>query len=87
MSKQPIPVRRRQGMALVMVITVVAVAAVMGYAMLANNTLQSRVGSNAKLGAQADSLAESGIQIAMYKLQNLSERDVGNGLYGPVKTA
>src|SRR5205823_4412594 len=59
-----------RGMALLLVIAVIALAAVLGYAMLSGATLQNRAGANQVRLAGADYLAESGMNIAMYYLQN-----------------
>jgi Tfp pilus assembly protein PilX len=61
--------RPRRGFALMMVISVVALAAFLGYAMLATSTLQSRASSNQIKLVSADYLAESGLNVAMYYLQ------------------
>lgn len=52
-----------------MVITVVALATVLGYVMLSTASLQHRAGSNQNKSLSADYLAESGLNIAMYYLQ------------------
>jgi hypothetical protein len=57
-------------MALVMVVSVVAVAAVLGYALLASSQLQAQAGGNAVRSASAEYLADSGIQLALWHLQN-----------------
>jgi hypothetical protein len=59
----------RRGMALLLVIAVVALATVLGLAMLSGATLQSQTGANARHGAAADSLVESGVNLALYYLQ------------------
>jgi hypothetical protein len=61
---------RRAGMALMMVVFTVGMAAVMGVAILAASSMQSQVKGNILAGAQADYLAESGVQLGMYYLQN-----------------
>ena len=68
-SRQPVRVRRR-GMALVMVMVIVAVAVALGYAMLSNASLQAQVGANLQRTAAAECLAESGVELAIYYLQN-----------------
>jgi hypothetical protein len=60
----------RGGMALVIVVAAMAVAAILGYAMLSGAALQSDVADSAAKAAQADALAESGVSLAMYYLQN-----------------
>jgi hypothetical protein len=52
---------------------VVAVASVMGYALLATTSIQSQVAANIQRSASAELLAESGINLAMYYTQNLSK--------------
>jgi Tfp pilus assembly protein PilX len=61
--------RRHRGMALMLVLVVVALVAVLGYAMLASSTTQAQISSNAASIAQADCLAESGVNYALYCLQ------------------
>ena len=51
------------GMALVMVVSAVAVAAVLGYALLAATQLQAQAGGNVVRSASADYLADSGVQL------------------------
>jgi hypothetical protein len=60
------------GMALVLVVAVMATAAVLAYALLAVNTLQAQVSSNLMDATAAEYAAESGINVAMYYLQNPS---------------
>jgi Tfp pilus assembly protein PilX len=60
---------RRRGVAMVLVITVIGLATVLGFAMLSGAMLQSRTGGNATRSATAEYLAESGINLAMYYLQ------------------
>jgi Tfp pilus assembly protein PilX len=59
----------RRGVALVVVLAVVAIASVLGYVMLSTASMQNRAGSNHARRISADYLAESGINIAMYYLQ------------------
>lgn len=61
--------RHRRGVALVLVCAAIALAAMMGYAMLANSSTQMQISANANGIAQADALAESGVNYAMYNLQ------------------
>jgi hypothetical protein len=58
-----------RGFALVQVLVVVGIVAVMGLAMLSSSALQVQQGLNAQLAAEADTLAESGVNLAMYYLQ------------------
>ena len=61
---------RRRGIALVLVVFVMALAAILGYAMLSASALQATAGSNAVAAATARAQAESGIHLAMYYLLN-----------------
>ena len=61
---------RRRGVALVLVVAAVALTAVFAYAMLSGAMVQSRTSGNTSRYQAADSLAESGINLAMYYLQN-----------------
>jgi Tfp pilus assembly protein PilX len=61
--------RRPRGIALMMVIAVIAIASVLGYVMLSTASLQNHAGANQVKLLSADYLAESGINIAMYYLQ------------------
>jgi hypothetical protein len=64
-------------MALMLVIPAVALAAVLSYAVLANVGTQDQVSANAALLAQADCLAESGVNYAMYELQqNVTNQNI-----------
>lgn len=68
-----------RGMALIMVVAVVALATVLGYAMLCSATLSNIAGSNQTKLQSADNLAESGINLAMYYLQYPAEAPSLNG--------
>jgi len=61
---------RRPGIALVLVVFVMALTAILSYAMLSASAVQSTAGSNAVAAATARSQAESGIHLAMYYLLN-----------------
>jgi Tfp pilus assembly protein PilX len=61
--------RRRSGLALVLVVAVLATAAVLAYAMLSANTLQAEISSNLTHAAGAEYVAESGVNVGMYYLQ------------------
>lgn len=61
---------RRPGIALVLVIFVMALAAIIGYALLSSSALQATAAGNAAASAVARAQAESGIHLAMYYLQN-----------------
>jgi Tfp pilus assembly protein PilX len=64
---------KRRGFSLIMVTAVVAVASVMGIAILSSSALQAEVSSNQDQATRADGLAESGIAVALYYLQNLND--------------
>jgi hypothetical protein len=55
--------------ALLLVLVLMTVASIMAYALLGNATIEERVASNISGGVQADALAESGVELAMYYLQ------------------
>ncbi|HYO07440.1 MAG TPA: hypothetical protein VER17_00580 [Tepidisphaeraceae bacterium] len=61
--------RRRRGVALMLVIGAVAIAAILGAAMLSTATLQNRAGANRGRSSCADYLGESGLNLALYYLQ------------------
>lgn len=61
---------RRRGIALVLVVTVMALAAILGYAMLSASALQATASTNSIELAIAQSQAESGIHLAIYYLMN-----------------
>jgi hypothetical protein len=61
--------QRHHGVALLVVLTLVGVASLIGMAMLANASLQSQVAASTVKGATAEALAESGVQTATYYLQ------------------
>jgi Tfp pilus assembly protein PilX len=63
--------RRKQprGIALILVVGVVALASVLGWVMLSSATLQTRAAANHGRLSSADYLAESGLNIALYYLQ------------------
>jgi Tfp pilus assembly protein PilV/cytoskeletal protein CcmA (bactofilin family) len=60
----------RSGFAMMMVLAAVAIAAVLSFALLAGATLQTRTRGNASRSVSAEYLAESGLNLAMYYLQN-----------------
>jgi Tfp pilus assembly protein PilX len=64
---------KRRGFSLMMVTAVVAVASVMGIAILSSSALQAEASSNQDQAARADGLAESGIALGLYYLQNLND--------------
>src|SRR4051812_40414087 len=69
------PRTKRHGVSLMMVMAVVAVATVMGMAILSSNTLQAEASTNQDQAWQADAMAESGINLGLYWLQNLGDSD------------
>jgi Tfp pilus assembly protein PilX len=60
----------RRGIALILVVAVLGIAAIMSYAMLSSSALQAQVGGTSKELVSADSLAESGVSYALYYLQH-----------------
>src|SRR5688572_17257892 len=68
-SRQPCW-RSRRGIALMMVVAVVALASTLGYVMLVSASLQSRASTNQTKLVSAEYLAESGLNIAMYYLEH-----------------
>lgn len=66
-----------------MVVVVIAIAAVMSYALLANGSLQAQVGLNAATAASAEPLAESGLNLALYYLQYRWRAPVRQNGYWP----
>ncbi len=70
MSKRPRPkIPRRRGMALLMVMIVLSTCVIMSYALLQAAVLESAVSREGKCSAAAEYLAESGLQIGAYFLQ------------------
>jgi len=61
--------RRSRGIALLLVLAAVALATIVGLAMLSSSALQAQVRSNAQQHASGEYLAESGVQAALYYLQ------------------
>jgi hypothetical protein len=62
----------RQGLALVLVISVLAFVALVGFAMLSTASMQAQTTLNSNLALTADALADSGIDLACYYLINPS---------------
>jgi hypothetical protein len=60
----------RCGVALMLVMSVIIVAAVLGYAMLSHASLTQQVSANSSHSAAAQGMAESGVNLAIYYLQN-----------------
>ncbi len=62
--------QKRAGLALVLVMTVLAFAAIIGFAMLSTASMQAQTTNNSNLAMSADALADSGIDLACYYLIN-----------------
>ena len=62
--------RRRRGVAMLLVLAVVVVASVLGYAMLSSAAMTKQANTNAAVTASAQGMAESGVNLALYYLQN-----------------
>jgi hypothetical protein len=71
--RDPARRRRRRGIALMAVLCVVAVASVLGMAILASNALQAQGSATHEQALQADALAESGVNLGLYYLQNVHD--------------
>ena len=61
---------RRRGIALVLVVLVMALATILAYSLLSGSALQATAGGNAIAAATARAQAESGIHLAMYYILN-----------------
>jgi hypothetical protein len=59
----------RRGVAMMLVLGVIVVAAVLGYAMLSHASLQKQISNNGSNTAAAQGMAESGVNLAAYYLQ------------------
>src|SRR5215212_1413693 len=68
--KKPWIKHNRAGLALVLVISVLAFAAVIGFAMLSTASMQAQTTLNSNLALSADALADSGVDLACYYLVN-----------------
>jgi len=62
--------KRRKGIALVLVVLVMAVATILAYAMLSGSAVQATAAGNAVAAATARAQAESGIHLAMFYILN-----------------
>jgi hypothetical protein len=71
-------------MAMAIVITVMSIAAILAWAMLAGTSIQSQVSSNGINAAIADAQAESGVHLAMYYLLNPQYSPVNLNSFSPV---
>ena len=69
---------RARGIALVLVVTILGIATVLGAAILASASLQSEAKANSASAAEAQYLAESGVNVATYFLQNPQNAPVLN---------
>ena len=61
---------RRRGVAMLLVLGVVVVASVLGYAMLSSAAITKQANTNVAITASAQGVAESGVNLALYYLQN-----------------
>jgi hypothetical protein len=73
--------RYRTGLALMLVVCVMAVAAVMGMAMLSMGAMQAQATNTALELPQLESLAASGVNLAIYYLQNPWQAGVASNSY------
>jgi Tfp pilus assembly protein PilX len=62
--------QHRRGVALILVLMLVALAAIVSFALLSASTLQAKVSGNSNIAMIADSNAESGLNLALYYLQH-----------------
>lgn len=65
----------RRGMALMVVVGTISVASLMALAMLSSSSLQARMGGTMGQVAQADYLAESGVNYAIHQLRKTAASD------------
>jgi hypothetical protein len=81
MRKRPAHFRSiaRRGMATMLVLSAVALASVLGLAILTNSSLQGAIAQNQTYGEQSDTLAESGVNLAEYYLINPAKAPSLNG--------
>lgn len=57
-----------------LVLAVIAIASIMGFAMLSSNAIKAQVSHNASQATSADYVAESAVEAALYYIQHPSER-------------
>lgn len=69
--------RRSRGIALILVLCLVGVCSVLGFAMLSTASLQVRVSANSEEAAALEALSDSGMQMAAYYLQNVHAAPAG----------
>ncbi len=72
---------RSGGFTLVIVLAVVAMAATLGYALLSGASLRTQAARNAMLASEAESVAESGMNLASYYLQYPARAPITSGSY------
>jgi Tfp pilus assembly protein PilX len=76
-------IARRRGIALILVLVVMAVAGILAFALLTAGALQAAAGSNGITAAEAQAQAESGIHLAAYYLTHPQTAPVSAGSWGP----
>ena len=73
---------RQRGIALLLVISAVAVASILGLAILSSAAMRAATNATACRAAEAQYLAESGANLAMYYMQNPADApSLSNGVY------
>jgi Tfp pilus assembly protein PilX len=77
------PLSRQRGIALILVLLVMAVASILAFAMLTAGALQATAGGNSVTAAEAQAQAESGIHLAAYYLTHPDTAPVSAGNWGP----
>src|SRR5207248_7282852 len=75
----PARARQRMGIAMILVISAIAIAAVLGFALLSTATLHTRTSGNSLRIGSADYLAESGVNLALYYIPYPSQAPSLNG--------
>src|SRR5438067_4301783 len=70
MRKIYVKQQQRAGLALLLVIGVLAFAAIIGFAMLSTASMQAQTTLNSNLALSADALADSGVDLGCYYLLN-----------------
>ena len=75
--------RTRRGVAMLLVLSAIGVASILGVAMLTTAMLQNCTGRNATSAISADALAESGIDVACYYLLYPEEAPAFSGDFWP----
>jgi Tfp pilus assembly protein PilX len=82
-AKYVLRFRNRRGIALLLVLPAVALVTVLAYAVLSNTGNQEQISANSASIAQADLLAEAGVNYAMYNLQHPSYAPTFTGSFWP----